>query len=85
MKNKIILGIILTAIMFCLCGCSSESVAETERRFVDIGGIGFGGNETCIIVDKTTNVQYLFFKSGYGGGLTPLLNADGTPLLYGGE
>lgn len=33
---------------------------------------------TIILVDMVTGVHYLFIKSGYGAGLTPLLNSDGT-------
>ncbi len=35
-----------------------------------------------ILVDKESGVQYLFMQSGTAGGLTPLLDADGKPLLY---
>lgn len=35
-----------------------------------------------ILADKETGVQYLLAKSGYGAGLTPLLDKDGKPLLY---
>ena len=34
-----------------------------------------------IIVDKLTGVNYLFVQSGYAGGLTVLLNRDGTPVI----
>ncbi|MGN1014362.1 MAG: DUF6440 family protein [Butyricicoccus sp.] len=34
-----------------------------------------------ILVDRETGVQYLFLHSGYAGGLTPLLDAEGKPLL----
>ena len=34
-----------------------------------------------VIVDKETGVNYLCIKSGYAGGLTPLLNADGKPII----
>lgn len=34
-----------------------------------------------VIVDKETGVNYLWIKSGYAGGLTPLLNADGKPII----
>ena len=51
-----------------------------EKRFVKIYDDGaFGSNE--IWVDKQTGVNYLFHASGYAGGLTPLLNADGTPVV----
>ena len=34
-----------------------------------------------IWVDKETGVNYLFVSSGYAGGLTVLLNRDGTPVI----
>lgn len=34
-----------------------------------------------IWVDKETGVNYLFHRDGCGGGLTPLLNADGKPVI----
>ena len=36
---------------------------------------------TQIIVDTNTGVQYLYMQSGYGGGLTVLVDKDGKPLL----
>ena len=32
-------------------------------------------------MDKETGVNYLFVQSGYAGGLTPLLDADGKPVV----
>ena len=37
--------------------------------------------DTTIIVDKETGVNYLFVRSGYGAGLTPLIDADGKPIV----
>ncbi len=34
-----------------------------------------------ILVDKATGVNYLFVKAGYGGGLTPLLDENGKPIV----
>ncbi len=34
-----------------------------------------------ILVDKETGVTYLLWKAGYGSAITPLLNADGTPVI----
>ena len=34
-----------------------------------------------IWVDKETGVNYLYHASGYSGGLTPLLGADGKPVI----
>lgn len=52
-----------------------------DKRFVKVSG---EGALTCseIWVDTVTGVQYLFHCAGYAGGLTPLLDAEGKPLLY---
>ena len=36
---------------------------------------------TEIWVDKETGVNYVFHASGYAGGLTPLLDRDGKPVI----
>ena len=54
-----------------------------EKRFEKVyyNGGGFSGPATTILVDKVTGVNYLFVQNGYGGGLTPLLKSDGTPVV----
>ena len=32
-------------------------------------------------MDKETGVHYLFCAEGYAGGLTPLLDRDGKPIV----
>ena len=34
-----------------------------------------------IITDKKTGIQYLSYKSGIAGGLTPLLDKEGKPQI----
>ncbi len=34
-----------------------------------------------ILVDTETGVNYLFHKAGYAGGMTPLLDKDGKPVI----
>jgi hypothetical protein len=54
-----------------------------ERRFEviykDNGGLS--SPAVRILQDTVTGVQYLFTQEGYAGGLTPLLNRDGTPVV----
>ena len=38
-------------------------------------------NQTEIWVDKETGVNYLFHASGYAGGMTPLLDREGKPVI----
>ena len=56
---------------------------KKEERFIKVYSQsgGFSGNAMAIYVDKETGVNYLFSQSGYAGGLTPLLNRDGTPVI----
>ena len=39
------------------------------------------GTKREVFIDRETGVQYLFVKSGYGAGLTPLLARDGKPMV----
>ena len=36
---------------------------------------------TEIWVDRETGVNYIYHQNGYSGGLTPLLDADGKPVV----
>ena len=38
-------------------------------------------NVTEIWVDKETGVNYIFHQSGYAGGMTPLLDREGKPVI----
>ena len=38
-------------------------------------------SSTEIWVDKETSVNYLYHACGYSGGLTPLLDRDGKPIV----
>ena len=51
-----------------------------EKRFEKVHSEG--AMSVCEIwVDTQTGVNYLYHYSGYTGGLTPLLNRDGTPVI----
>ena len=54
-------------------------MAKKEERFVKVYSENLGSE--CILVDKKTGVNYLFVQSGYAGGLTPLLDRDGKPIV----
>ena len=55
-------------------------MAKASDRFEKIYVQG-ALSTTEIWVDKETGVQYLFHASGYAGGLTPLLDAEGKPII----
>lgn len=55
---------------------------QKEKRFIKIySQSGFADNLMQIWIDKETGVNYLYSASGYSGGITPLLNKDGTPVV----
>lgn len=57
-------------------------MAKSDDRFIKTYSQGSTfGSLVQIWVDKQTGVNYLFHSYGYGGGLTPLLNRDGTPVI----
>ena len=54
-------------------------MAKKEKRFVKTYSQELGS--VVVYVDKQTGVNYLYVQSGYSGGLTPLLNRDGSPVI----
>ena len=40
-----------------------------------------GLEKRIIYVDKETGVHYLYIQNGYSGRLTPLIDADGKPVV----
>ena len=56
-------------------------MAKKEKRLVRIHSESGMQGSSEIWVDRETGVNYLFHVGGYGGGLTPLLNRDGTPVI----
>ena len=51
-----------------------------KERFEKVYSQG-GLNGTEIWMDRETGVNYMFHFSGYAGGLTPLLDRDGKPVI----
>jgi len=53
-----------------------------DKRFIKTySQSGYFGLQAQIWIDKQTGVNYLFTHCGNAGGLTPLLNRDGTPVV----
>lgn len=78
MKKKLI-AVILTVTLL-IAGCDNINVSEDhgEKLMLVENSGGYG-----ILADKDTGVMYLFIKNG--GGITAMLNADGTPKIWQGE
>ena len=56
---------------------------QKTDRFVctEISGSAFDATQQRVLVDRKTGVNYLYAASGYGGGLTVLLDKDGKPVI----
>ena len=53
-----------------------------EKRFEFIHSENAGlAKSVSVFRDKHTGVQYLFVSEGYAGGLSPLLDRDGKPMV----
>ena len=57
---------------------ASKGSQRFEKMYTQSNGIS---GTTEIWIDKETGVNYLFHLSGYAGGLTPLIDADGKPVI----
>lgn len=53
---------------------------KKDERFIKTYTQG-AANKTEIWVDKETGVNYMYHLSGYSGGLTPLLDAEGCLII----
>ena len=57
-------------------------MAKQDERFIKVlNEVSTWPTNREIWVDKTTGVNYLWLASGYAGGLTPLLDAAGHPVV----
>lgn len=56
-------------------------MAKKEQRFIEQYSQSTFATETKILVDRRTGVNYLFHHAGYAGGLTPLLDREGRPII----
>lgn len=55
-------------------------MAKKDKRFVKTYSQGMT-DVVEILVDRETGVSYLFRTNGYAGGMTPLLDRDGKPIV----
>ena len=53
---------------------------KSNKRFVVVEKEG-ALESRSVLVDRETGVNYLWTASGYAGGLTVLLDAEGKPIV----
>ena len=74
---KKIISVLLIVMFLFLCGCGEK---DENERFVTEYEQGNNGKlltgYVVVIRDTETGVAYLFYKNGYGGGLTQLVEVS---------
>lgn len=83
MKKVIcVMMVIILAASFCGCGGETGEDFTYSGRFIIVSG--YSPNTPyyeTMIADKDTGVLYLVVYKGHHCGITPLIDADGKPLL----
>ena len=84
--KKAICVMLIVVLVAMLCGCGRKVGEEFTRseRFVIVSGDNLNAPYlSTVIADKNTGVLYIVFYIGNQCGITPLLDSDGKPLLWG--
>ena len=86
--KKLIISLFITMLIilmgWLLKDIAISNVNATDDRFIEIYN-QYSKDIFRIYYDKKTKVMYLVADIDRGGGITVLVDADGKPLLYGGE
>lgn len=79
---KKVIAIITLIMLLCLLftGCQGTVVDGLDDRFVFVYLDPV--KSTRILMDKNTEVLYVWISNGYRAGLSPLYNSDGTIMTY---
>lgn len=84
MKRFIAIMLVCVIAVSIFTGCNTVSKSReydenaTDYTFTRISS----GSRMTIYKEDITDVMYVCYHAGYKGGLTVMLDADGTPLLY---
>ena len=81
MRKKLIAAIITATLL--IAGCSDTVNVSTGQENTMV--LVESGQEYLIYADNDTGVMYLYITISTGGGLTVMLNADGTPKIWQSE
>lgn len=82
--KKIVGIIILVTACIMLVGCNAVKKDEeysdtaTDTIFTLVGS----GSRLSIYRENETDVMYVVYHEGHKGGMTIMMNADGSPLTY---
>ena len=85
----LLLVFLLVSFMSCSASMSGNigAIAEVvDSKYVDFEVIDSDSMDGWIVLyDKNTKVMYVILDGYQSTGMTPILNADGTPKLYEGD
>lgn len=54
---------------------------SNDKRFIKSYTQSSFASDIQIWIDTETGVNYVFIQNGYSGGLTPLLDSEGKPVI----
>ena len=87
--RKIIAFSMALVLMFALSGCGTSRISDIDANLKKIQSEHFDaeiienlGGGSFVIVDKNTDVLYLFVHGYQSSAMTPIYNSDGTVMLY---
>lgn len=81
--KRLIISLFACVSLLLFVGCtSSASAVVANGRFEIPLSEQQGGGKITVVVDKETNVMYMFIQAGYKGGLTVMVDENGSPLLW---
>lgn len=84
MKKAIAIILTITLSAICIVGCNNVNTSEDyDENATDIAfTLISSGSRFSVYKEDITDVMYVAYNAGYRGGLTVMLDTDGTPLLY---
>lgn len=92
MKKIIAILIVLIMSLWLLCACADGETEQGYEYYNVYDGVTMvriqQTNDFAIYVHKETKVMYIYSGGGnntYQGGISPLIDENGKPLLYEGE
>ena len=91
--KKILSCLLLMLLLVSFVSCSPalsgrvEDIAEAvDSKYIDFAIVEQDHTDGWVILyDKNTKVMYIILDGYQSTGMTPILNADGTPKLYEGD
>lgn len=88
MRKKIAISLVLV-LMLALSGCGTSRISDIDANlrkinseYFDVEVIEDLGGGSLVVVDKNTDVLYLFVHGYQSSAMTPIYNSDGTVMLY---